>query len=216
RDKRVVDKFSLKSWYVIHTPEMFGTKPITETPAADPEMVVGRTITQSVMDVTGDYKKIHVKLTFKVNDVKGENAYTKFKGHEYTRDYIRSMIRRRRTRIDGIFNIITKDKAKIRISIIALTPFRCKASHEKGIRKIMQDLSKKRAKRQTYEKFVNDLISGRLATAIYKKARKVHPIQNVDVWKSLVVNYPKITAEEKEETKEKPKEKPKEEAQAEA
>jgi len=106
------------------------------------------------------------------------------------------MIRRRRTRIDGIFNINTLDGAKLRTSIIALTPFRCKTSHEKTIRKIMEDTVIKRAAKIPFTKLVNEIVSGRLATEIYKKSKKIHPIQNVDIWKSRVVNLPTIVLEE--------------------
>lgn len=201
RDKKVIDKFNQKIWYTVHTPEMFGGDAIAETPSADPDQVIDRTLTTSLMDLTGDYKKIHVKLTFKINKVRGSKAYTYFYGHEYTRDFVRSMIRRRRTRIDGIFNVETKDGAKIRVSVIALTPFRCKTSHSKGIRNVMYEVVSKKAARLKYEDFVKELVIGKTATEIYKKARKVHPIQNVDVWKSRVVNLPtkEITEEEEEE-----------------
>ncbi|MGC9781097.1 MAG: 30S ribosomal protein S3ae [Candidatus Heimdallarchaeota archaeon] len=226
--RRVVDKFTLKTWYKILTPEMFGGEEIAETPSAEPEYVIGRTLNTTLMELTGDYKKMHVKITFKVSKVKGDNAYSEFHGHEYTRDYLRSMIRRRRTRIDGIFNVITKDGAKIRASVIALTPFRCKTSHERAIRKIMDESITKRAARTPYEPFVKDLVAGKIATAIYKKARKIHPIQNVDVWKSRVINLPTITlpveappaapkpAEAKPEAESKPKaeEKPAEAAKS--
>ncbi|MFW9923396.1 MAG: 30S ribosomal protein S3ae [Candidatus Thorarchaeota archaeon] len=201
QSRRVVDKFSLKTWYTVHAPRIFGEDEVAETPAADPEYVKGRAITTSMMDLTGDYKKMHVKLTFRVNDVKGDHAYTRFDGHEYTRDYLRSMVRRRRTRVDGIFNVITKDGAKVRVSVIALTPFRCKASHEHGIREAMFDVVSKRAQKMSFEKYVKDLIGGKLATEIYKRVKKIHPVQNVDIWKSKVANQPTIILTDEEEQK---------------
>ena len=218
--RRVVDKFTLKTWYKIIAPEMFGGEQIAETPSADPEYVVGRTLNTTLMELTGDYKKMHVKITFKVQTVKGDNAITDFNGHEYTRDYLRSMIRRRRTRIDGIFNVTTKDGARLRCSVIALTPFRCKSSHERGIRQVMQDVIIKRTAKMAFDKHVMDLVTGKMATEIYKRAKKVHPIQNVDVWKSRVLNLPTIKLEDeppkpapvKETPKEAPKEAPKEKA----
>ena len=196
--RRVVDKFSLKKWYTIHAPEIFGGDEIAETPSAESDYVIGRTLNTTMMDLIGDYKKMHVKLTFKVDKIKGDHATTQFFGHEYTRDYLRSMIRRRRTRIDGIFNVLTKDGAKIRLSVIALTPFRCKTSHKKGIRKVMDDVVTKKANKTPYDKIIKDVVSGKLATEIYKKAKKIHPIQNVDIWKSRVINLPTITLTEEE------------------
>ncbi|MHA1154586.1 MAG: 30S ribosomal protein S3ae [Candidatus Heimdallarchaeota archaeon] len=195
QSRRVIDKFSLKTWYTVHAPEMFGGDELAETPSAEVEYLIGRTLNTTMMDLTGDYKKMHVKLTFKIKNAKGDHCYTDFFGHEYTRDYLRSMIRRRRTRIDGIFNVITKDGAKLRLSIIALTPFRCKASHERGIRKAMLEVVNKRASRTPFDVFVKDLVSGRVATEVYKASKKIHPTQNVDVWKSRVINQPTMKLE---------------------
>lgn len=196
QSRRVIDKFSLKTWYTIHAPEIFGGEEMAETPSAEAEYLKNRTLETTMMDLTGEYKKMHVKLTFKIDKTKGDHAYTQFSGHEYTRDYLRSMIRRRRTRIDGIINVMTKDGARLRTSVIALTPFRCKSSHEKGIRKIMIDVVTKKASKLSFEKFVKDLVSGKLATEIYKQAKKIHPVQNVDIWKSRVINLPTMILEE--------------------
>ncbi|HUU77837.1 MAG TPA: 30S ribosomal protein S3ae [candidate division Zixibacteria bacterium] len=196
QSRRIIDKFSLKTWYTVHAPEIFGGEELAETPSADPEYLINRTLETTMMDLTGEYKKMHVKLTFKIDKTKGDHAYTQFNGHEYTRDYLRSMIRRRRTRIDGIINVMTKDGARLRTSIIALTPFRCKASHERGIRKIMIDVATKKASKLSFEKYVKDLVSGKLATEIYKQAKKIHPVQNVDIWKSRVINLPTMILEE--------------------
>jgi small subunit ribosomal protein S3Ae len=193
---------------------MFGEEEIAETPASNPEYVINRTLQTTLMELTGDYKKMHVKITFKVNNVKGDNAYSQFSGHEYTRDYLRSMIRRRRTRVDGIFNITSKDGARMRVSVIALTPFRCKSSHERGIRKIMIDVITKRAAKMPFNKLVLDIVTGKMATEIYKRSKKIHPIQNVDVWKSRVLNLPTIKLEDIEPPKEEPKKPVEEKAEA--
>jgi small subunit ribosomal protein S3Ae len=77
----------------------------------------------------------------------------------------------------------------------------------------MQDVITKRTEKMPFEKHVMDLVTGKMATEIYKRAKKVHPIQNVDVWKSRVLNLPTIKLEDEPKptpVKEKPKEAPKE------
>ncbi len=93
------DKWKMKEWYIVYAPEFFGSKEIGLTPADDPEKVIGRVIETTLKDLTGDFTKGHVKLYFQVYDVKGQNAYTKFKGHTLARSYIRSLVRRRTTRL---------------------------------------------------------------------------------------------------------------------
>ena len=86
----------------------------------------------------------------------------------------------------------------------------------------MLDVITKRTAKMVFDKHVLDLVTGKMATEIYKRAKKVHPIQNVDVWKSRVLNLPTMVIEEekpkpapaKETPKETPKEAPKEKAEA--
>lgn len=75
------DKWKMKEWFVVYAPDFFGNKEIGLTPADDPEKVIGRVIETTLKDLTGDFTKGQVKLYFQVYDVKGQNAYTKFKGH---------------------------------------------------------------------------------------------------------------------------------------
>ena len=59
-------------------------------------------------------------------------------------------------------------------------------------------------------KLVKDIVMGKMATEIYKRAKKIHPIQNVDVWKTRVLNLPTIKLEDEQPPKP-PAEKPEKE-----
>ena len=95
----------------------------------------------TLYDITGDLTQVHVHLYFQIIEVKGDKAYTRFKGHELSRDYMRSLIRRKSSKIQGIFDVVTKDGYKLRITAVTLTSYRCKTSQKKAIRKIMRDIS---------------------------------------------------------------------------
>jgi len=148
------DKWKMKEWYIVYAPDFFGSKEIGLTPADDPQKVVGRVIETTLRDLTGDFTKSHVKLYFQVYDVKGQNAYTKFKGHTLARSYIRSLVRRRTTRVDGIFNITTKDGYKLRVMGMVIAYRRIQTSQERAIRKIMQDIIYKKAEELNFADFV--------------------------------------------------------------
>jgi len=51
-------------------------------------------------------------MSFKIATVSGDAAYTEFVGHEVTRDYLRSLVKRRSTRVDCQVPILTKDGRK--------------------------------------------------------------------------------------------------------
>jgi len=184
------DKWKMKEWFAVYAPDFFGSKEIGLTPADEPEKVYGRVIEITMKDLTGDFTKGHVKLYFQVYDVKGQNAYTKFKGHNLARSYIRSLVRRRSTRVDGIFNVTTKDGYRLRVMGMVIAYRRIQSSQEKAIRRIIQDIIYKKAGELNFADFVLQSVSGQIASEIAKEARKVYPIKRAEVRKIKVLAEP--------------------------
>ncbi|MCA6214698.1 MAG: small subunit ribosomal protein S3Ae [Thermococcaceae archaeon] len=184
------DKWKLKNWYIVYAPEFFGSKEIGLTPADDPEKVKGRVIETTLKDLTGDFTKGHVKLYFQIYDVKGQNAYTKFKGHKLARSYIRSLVRRRTTRIDGIFNITTKDGYKLRVMGMVIAIRRIQTSQERAIREIMENIIRKKAEELNFTDFVLEAVNGKMAAEIAKEARKIYPLKKAEIRKIKVLAEP--------------------------
>jgi len=192
--KRAVtkDKGKMKGGYVVYAPDFFGSKEIGLTPADEPEKVIGRVIETTLRDLTGDFTKGQVKLYFRIHDVKGGNAYTKFKGHTLARSYIRSLVRRRTTRIDGIFNVTTKDGYRLRVMGMVIAYRRIQTSQEKAIRKILHDIIYRKAEELNYRDFVLEAVSGKMAAEIAKEARKVYPIKRAEIRKIKVLAEPEM------------------------
>jgi len=187
---RVRDKWRRKEWYEVYTPPYFGGSKLADTLGDEPEKVVGRTLETTLSQITGDFSQDYLKLYFQVTKVEGDRADTVFKGHEYLRDYLRSLVRRRSTKIDGIFNVSTKDNYKLRVTIVALTQKRVKTSQEKSIRKIMSDVLKQKALELTFEQIVHEMVLGKLASDIYNEARKVAALRHMGVRKSKLLAAP--------------------------
>jgi len=184
------DKWKLKEWYVVYAPDLFGNKELGITPADEPEKVVGRVIETTLKDVTGDFTKGQVKLSFRIYDVKGQNAYTKFTGHSLSRSYIRSLVRRRTTRIDGIYNVTTKDGYKLRVMGMVIAYRRIQTSQERAIRDIIRDTIYKKAEELNYKDFVLEAVTGKMGAEIAKEARKIYPIKRAEIRKIKVLAEP--------------------------
>ncbi len=184
------DKWKMKEWFVVYAPEFFGSKEIGLTPADEPEKVIGRVIETTLKDLTGDFTKGQVKLYFKIYDVKGQNAYTKFKGHTLSRSYIRSLVRRRTTRIDGIFNVTTKDGYKLRVMGMVIAIRRIQTSQERAIRDIMRDIIYKKAEELPYTQFITEAVTGKMAAEIAREVRKIYPIKRAEIRKIKVLAEP--------------------------
>lgn len=187
-----IDKWSLKQLFTIVSPDDLeigqtakGT-PIGETIGADEKNLIGRVLEVPLSDLTQKFSLIYVKLQFKITDVVGTTAKTKFAGHSYAHDYIRSLVKRRRTRIDSILNVTTKDDISLRLTTTAFTIRRAKSSHKQEIRRIMIEYITKVAGDLSFSEFVIKMINGEMNVELLEHCQKIYPLTQVDVQKSKV------------------------------
>ena len=204
RRRKKKDKWKAKEWYNILSSQLFDKRKIAETLANDPEKIVGRTIETSYQDFTDDISKSHLKLIFKISEVKGLDAHTKFIGHSMTTDYLRRMTRKNRSKIDGVYDIKTRDESILRIKPSAMTNRRIQSSLKSAIRKAMGDAISKTSE-NNFEDLVKEMLDGKLGWRLYKACQSIYPVKRVEICKSEVIIPPKIEVgkEEAEETKEK-------------
>ena len=188
--RRVRDKWRAKSWYTVVSPPYFGNVELGLVPASDPSKLIGRVVESTLYDITNDFSHQYLKMYFQITKVDGKIAKTIFKGHEYSRDYLRSLVRRRTTRVDGIFNVTTKDGYTLRVSVCAFTLSRIKTSQEEAIRKIMQKIVEEKASQLTYDQFVQEAVLGKIASDIYNEAKKIAPLRHVGVRKTKLLHKP--------------------------
>ncbi len=209
--KHIRDKWRSKTWYMVVAPSFFGNIELGSIPAQEEQMLIGRVVEATLYDITGDFSHHYLKMFFQIHAVEGKTARTLFKGHEYSRDFLRSLVRRRTTKVDGLFNIVTKDGFKLRISVSALTLSRIKTSQETIIRDMMEKIIRDKAKALTMDQFVQEMVLGKIASDIYNQAKLVAPLRHVGIRKSKLIaapaNLPKEApvpppSEETEETEE--------------
>ena len=192
--KRVRDKWRGKDWYVIVSPSYFGGAELGAVPSADSEKLVGRTVDATLYDLTNDFAHQYLKMYFQVTDVEGKTARTIFKGHEYSRDYLRSLVRRRTTRVDAILTVTTKDGYRLRLGVCAFTLVRIKTSQEKAIRDVMRKIVQEKASALTFDQFVQEVVLQKIASDIYNEAKKIAPLRHVGIRKSKLTFQPTIAA----------------------
>jgi small subunit ribosomal protein S3Ae len=185
--KKVRDKWRNKTWYMVTSPPYFGNTELGSVPAAETEKLIGRTVDSTLYDITGDFSHQYLKMYFQINEVDGKTAHTIFKGHEYSRDYLRSLVRRRTTKIDGLFKVLTKDGYNLRVAISAFTLSRVKTSQEKAIRAIMTRIIKGKAAVLTMDQFAQEMVLGKIASDIYNDAKKIAPLRHVGIRKSKLM-----------------------------
>jgi small subunit ribosomal protein S3Ae len=168
-------------------PPYFGNVELGAIPADEPEKLIGRTIDSTLYEVTNDFAHQYLKMYFQITEIDGKTAKTTFKGHEYSRDYLRSLVRRRTTKVDGLFNITTKDGYKVRVAVSAFSLSRIRTSQEKGIRIIMDKIIKEKAATLTLDQFAQEMVLGKIASDIYNEAKKIAPLRHIGIRRSKLV-----------------------------
>ena len=188
--KAVKDKWRRKEWFDIILPSYFGETKVGETPAEEGESVTGRVFETTLSQITGDFSQEYIKMYFQVIGVEDRKAKTVFKGHEYLRDYLRSLVRRRSTKIDGIYRVTTIDGYKIKIIVTAMTATRIKTSQEHAIRAIMKSIVDEKLKTLTFDQLAHELVLGKLASDVYNQAKNITALRHVGVRKSELIAEP--------------------------
>jgi small subunit ribosomal protein S3Ae len=168
-------------------PPYFGNVELGAIPTDEEEKLVGRVIDSTLYEVTNDFAHQYLKIFFQITQIEGKTAKTTFKGHEYSRDYLRSLVRRRTTKVDGMFTVTTKDGYKLQVAVSAFTLSRIKTSQEKEIRTIMERIIREKASALTLDEFAQEMVLGKIASDIYNEAKKIAPLRHVGIRKSKLV-----------------------------
>ncbi|MFW9894181.1 MAG: 30S ribosomal protein S3ae [Candidatus Thorarchaeota archaeon] len=183
--------FKDKNWYEVITPKIFDFKPIGEITGIE-NNVMGRTLETLLFDFTNKYNDISLKLKFRVVDVNEEakKCNTVFVGHQYTNDYIRSLIGRGSSKIQTILNLTTKDGYIFRLTTICTTLKRARNSQIVLIRKIMREILQEFARSLNHEKFIAGIIFAEFQNQIQRVAKTIYPLSSCTIVRSKLLSIP--------------------------
>ena len=194
--RKVKDKWKAKEWYKLYAPRMFNQVELGETPSSEPSALMGRATEVTVHELTGDFSKMHIKIRFKVTDIKGLEAHTTFVGHDLTSDYVRRLTRRKRTKTDHVVDVRTKDGFLVRVKPMSITEQRIQAAQETAIRGILTKTLQGYAANVTVSELVKAIISGDLSRDLGQAAKVIIPIKRIEIRRSEVLEAGNASAEE--------------------
>ena len=188
---KVRDKWKLKQWVTVLASPSFGNAPIGRVPITDVEKPAGRVVETTLYDILKqDPQHYSFKLYFQIDRVEGDTAYTILKGHEFSREYLRSLIRRGSSMSDFIKDYKTKDGYLVRVYTIALSQGRMNSSKKHEIRMIIDKIIGERAADLAYDQFVQETVLQKLASDVYNEAKKVTRLRHVGVRKTKLIGRP--------------------------
>jgi len=188
RKTRVKDKWREKRWVTVHAPDAFNNIPIAYVPITDDENSVGRVIENTLYDfLKGDPSQHQYKVYSQISKVDGDKASTIFKRYEYSKEFLRSLVRRGSSKINFIIDAKTKDGYIFRIKVIALTHRQLNTSRKHALRLIAREIINKSIPEMSIDQFVQAACYGKINSDIMAAAKKVIRIRHVGLEKVKLI-----------------------------
>lgn len=188
RKTRVKDKWREKRWITVHAPDSFNNIPVAYVPITDDENSKGRVVEVTLYDILkGDPSQHQYKIYFQVDKVTDDKASTIFKRYEYSKEFLRSLVRRGSSKVNFIIDAKTKDGYIFRIKVIALTHRQLNTSRKHALRLIARDIINKTVPEMTIDQFVQATCYGKINSDIMAAAKKLIRIRHVGLEKVKLI-----------------------------
>ena len=188
RKGRVKDKWREKRWITVNAPDSFNNVPIGYVPITDDENASGRVLEVTLYDILkGDPSQHQYKIYFQIDKVDGDKASTIFKRFEYSKEFLRSLVRRGSSKINFIIDVKTKDGYIFRIKVIALTHRQLNTSRKHALRLIARDVINKQVPDMTIEQFVQATCYSKINSDIMAAFKKVIRVRHVGLEKVKLI-----------------------------
>ncbi len=187
KKKKKTDTWRTKQAYSVLSPKFFEEKEVATTIANDDKKVIGRIVKVPLRSITGTMSHQFIKLSLRINEIKGTTAHTEAEGFEMAQEYLRRNIRRRRSLVKLVLNGKTKDKRGIRVTAYAFTVRKVDTSKKKAIREVMRKILEKEIKKNNFESFFQKSIFGNIASEMFKEAKQIAPIIRIEISKCKTI-----------------------------
>ncbi len=188
RKGRVKDKWREKRWVQVYAPDSFNNVPIAYIPITDDENAIGRVLEVTLYDILkGDPSQHQYKIYFQINKIEGDKAMTIFKRYEYSKEFLRSLVRRGSSKVNFSIDIKTKDGYIFRIKLLALTHRQLNTSRQHALRLIAQDVIRKTIPEMTIDQFVQATCYSKINSDVMAAFKKVIRVRHVGLEKVKLV-----------------------------
>ncbi|GBC70004.1 hypothetical protein HRbin01_01711 [archaeon HR01] len=185
--KRPGESKAPKTSYDIYAPPYFGSRWLGSTISSDPSKLIGRVLRTSLYALTDDFSKQYLIINFRIVNVRDQRCETVFYGHEYGREFLRSLVKRGTDKITMIFDLKTVDGFHIRVTTMTFTVSKVSRKKRKAIRSIMKGILEQAASTMTHDQLAQEMVLGKTASDIYNEVRKIVFPRHVGIVKSKIL-----------------------------
>lgn len=182
-----IQTWKKKRWLPIISEKVCENNMLGETPVEETEKIIGRTIDVNMFTITGDMKKQHMTITYKIHTFRDNKFYAIPIGYSISSSYMKRAVRKGRNRIDDSFAVKTRDNKIVRIKVLMVTRAMTNRSSKCLLKKFMQCESIDIAKRLDFYQLMNEIVGRRFLYKINGLLNKVYPLKQLEI-KMLVID----------------------------
>lgn len=191
RGGRVRDKWRDKQWIIVNAPPAFEQVPLNYIPISDMNNAKGRIIENTLFDVLKQDPTQHqTKIFVQIDKINSGIASTIFKGHEYAKEFLRSLIRRGSSMINYVDDYTTSDGYVFRVAATAFSQRRINSSKQHEIRLTMNKILSERIPQLSLNDFVKDVTMGNIGSDLMDTTKKIALIRHVGIRKTKLISSP--------------------------
>jgi small subunit ribosomal protein S3Ae len=206
RGGRVRDKWRDKQWLILDSPNSFGDfgghhinyLPITDTTAA-----IGRVVENTLFDIKKQDPADHkTKVFVEIENINEGVASTIFKGHEYGKEFLRSLVRRGSSMITHIHNYSTQDGHEFRVEIVAFSQRRINSSKKHELRRVIHNLLSEKIPQWDLNSFIKQVTddNSEFNREILEKGKRISSLRHIGIKKTKLLSSPKSPIQSTPET----------------
>jgi small subunit ribosomal protein S3Ae len=194
KGRKIKDKWREKVWINAIAPDIFNNRILANIPITSDKKSLGRVISTTLYDlIQGDHQNYSVKLSFQIQEINDNKALTLLKGYEYSREYLRSLIRRGSSSVSFIKDYVTADGYKVRLYFIGFGQGRINTSKKHAIRGIVDNILKSKSESQNYNELTQDIIFEKLSSEISKDLQKIVHLRKVAIRKFKLIKISPVS-----------------------
>jgi len=185
---KVVDKWKMKSWYTLVAPEMFDSKEIGQVVSSDEPNLINRKVKVGLGDMLDSFSQstAYTSMYFRVKEIKGKTAHCAFIGHELVPGYVRTLARRRRSVMNQVDDVTTKDGVQLRVKMICVSGLKVSEGVRADARKGISQGIRQLASQMDFATLCQEMVFGKLSAKLYAGVKRMGPIKRVEIRKSEV------------------------------
>ena len=194
RGGRVRDKWRDKQWLILDSPISFGDfggHHINYLPITDANTAVGRVVENTLYDIKKQDQSDHkTKVFVEIEKISEGVATTIFKGHEYGKEFLRSLVRRGSSMITHIHNYNTNDGHEFRVEVVTFSQRRINSSKKHELRRVIHELLSEKIPQWDLNNFIQQVTddNSEFHRELLEKGRKIASLRHIGIKKSKLLS----------------------------